>query len=149
MLGIRLGYYTEDPITAWEIDSLVDFSEGLTVKFVARFVPVVTQGKTLDESQTDEWIANSYDKACPIYEKRLEGHGKRFLAGDKITIADFKAFAHFIQTSDINRASPCSREALDKINACVAKYPHVQRWVDYMKQECNAYITTNRVPTLV
>ena len=27
MLGIRLGYYTEHPMTAWCIDSLVDFME--------------------------------------------------------------------------------------------------------------------------
>ena len=26
-LGIRCGYYTDDPMTAWAIDSLVDFAD--------------------------------------------------------------------------------------------------------------------------
>ena len=29
MLGIRHGYYSDDPLTCWAIDSLVDFMEDL------------------------------------------------------------------------------------------------------------------------
>ena len=29
MLGIRCGYYSEDPMICWAIDSLIDFHEGL------------------------------------------------------------------------------------------------------------------------
>ena len=70
MLGIRLGYYSEDPMTAWAIDSLVDFAEDHQGKFVGFVFPAVMGGQ-LDLSKAEEWIESSYGKVIPIYEKRL------------------------------------------------------------------------------
>ena len=44
MLGIRLGYYTEDPMTAWAIDSILDFIEDHMGKLVAYIQPAVMGG---------------------------------------------------------------------------------------------------------
>ena len=41
MFGIRLGYYTEDPDTAYEIDSIMDFVEDLTDVFFEYPLPAV------------------------------------------------------------------------------------------------------------
>ena len=43
MLGIRLGYYSDDPMICFAIDSIVDFMEGLQPKFAGYLLPV-TQG---------------------------------------------------------------------------------------------------------
>ena len=132
MLGIRLGYYTEDPIQAWRIDSLLDFAEGKQMDFVKYLFPAL-KGKPFDEATVDPWIENTFAVVLPVYEKRLEEHGKRFLAGDMITIVDFKAFQHWIICTDINPASKLPQVAFDKINALVAKFPNTQRWVNTMK----------------
>ena len=41
VLAIRLGYYTEDPMIAYNIDSLVDFAGDLHLKFADYLMPVV------------------------------------------------------------------------------------------------------------
>ena len=99
-----------------------------------------------DESKADEWVTNTFGKVCPVYEKRLAGHGKRFLAGDKLSIADFKCFGHWIGYTDLNPATPIQAETLGKVAQCVAKYPNVSKWVETMKQELANYLP-KRVPT--
>ena len=142
MLGIRLGYYSEDAMTIWAIDSLVDFAEDNQGKFGTWVLPT-TQGAQIDMSKEAEWLAGGYGKVIPIYEKRLAAHGKRFLAGtDRPTIADFKAFQHNIGFSDVNPATPIPRETLDKINNMIAASPAYARWVDAMKQELANYLPT-------
>ena len=92
MLGIRLGYYTDDPMTAWAIDSLVDFVEDNRGGHDAFFAPILGGGQP-EESQGDTFVASYFAKVLPIIERRLAAHGKNFLAGtDRPTIADFKAF---------------------------------------------------------
>ena len=41
VLAIRLGYYTDDPMIAYNIDSLVDFAGDLHLKFADYLMPVV------------------------------------------------------------------------------------------------------------
>ena len=115
-------------------------------KFVGFLFPT-TRGAELDESKVPDWIKNSYGAVCAIYEKRLAEHGKRFLTGDKLTIADFKAFQHWITASDCNKGTKVPQNILDQVNAEVAKHPNVQRWVNNMKQELATYLASGRVPT--
>lgn len=42
-LAIRLGYYCEDPLIAWNIDSLLDYINDMTAK-KALYVGVILQG---------------------------------------------------------------------------------------------------------
>ena len=109
--------------------------------------PFFFKGIMPDPAKADEWIAQSFDVVCPVYEKRLAEHGKRYLAGDKLSIADFKCFAHFISFGDSNKATILAPETLEKINACTAKYPNVSRWIANMKGELGDYIANRRVPT--
>ena len=134
MLGIRYGYYTDDPNTAWAIDSLVDFAESNQPKFGGFVYQSAANNKPMDESDADGWIERSWGTTVPVYEKRLAEHGKKFIGGtDSPTIADFKCFQHNLGFTDCNVASPISRETLDKINAKFAQYPHYSRWVETMK----------------
>ena len=93
MLGIRLGYYTDDPMTAWAIDSMVDYADEMISKCNDWIMPAVFGGN-IDETKTDQWFAEYWDKIIPVIEARLNDHGRKFIAGtNRPTIADFKCFA--------------------------------------------------------
>ena len=93
MLGVRHGYYSDDPMTAWKIDSLVDFMEDKQGPHAALYLPLFGGATAIDPAHVDPWFANFWDKVIPVLEARLSEHGKKFLAGtDRPTIADFKAF---------------------------------------------------------
>lgn len=146
MLGIRLGYYTDDPMTAWAIDSLVDFVEDNRGGHDRFFDPVLGGG-TPDESQGDTFVNNYWNKVLPIVERRLTAHGKNFLAGtDRPTIADFKAFQMHMSTIDPNSpACVVPPSVLAKVNAVIDKHPNYKRWMMAMKQELADYMA-NRPP---
>ena len=104
MLGVRHGYYSQDPMTCWAIDSLVDFIEDHMGPAMSIYLPVFG-GKPFDESLAPAWFEKFWDKVLPVLEARLSGHGKKFLAGtDRPTIADFKAFQTVICNLDSNSA---------------------------------------------
>jgi glutathione S-transferase len=108
MLGIRCGYYSEDPMTAWCIDSIVDFCEDKQGAHTALYAPMLGNNP-IDEGMADKWFADFWDKVIPVLETRLSGHGKKFIAGtDRPTIADFKAFQTVFMNLESNRGCALS-----------------------------------------
>ena len=100
MLGVRLGYYTTDPNTAWAIDSIVDFVEDLQPKFAGWLFPAVQGGQLEAGEGADQWIADYWDKVIPVIDARLAAHGKPFIGGtDRPTIADFKAIQTVVSSN--------------------------------------------------
>ena len=134
MLGIRLGYYTDDPMTAWNIDSIVDFVEDNRSGHDNFFNPVLGGGAP-QESEGDNLVNGWCMKVFPVIERRLAAHGKTFIAGtDRPTIADFKAFQLHMSTIDPQSPAnvvPPSVQA--KVEAAIAKHPTYSRWVMAMK----------------
>ena len=53
MLGIRYGYYTTDPMIAWQIDSLVDYSQEIYSKF-AEFVWIAMPASNAHDGLPDD-----------------------------------------------------------------------------------------------
>ena len=140
MLGIRLGYYSDDAMIAWQIDSMVDFAEDLQPKYGGYISPVVFGGQ-IDESKGDEWIANFWAKIIDVMEKRLASHGKKFIAGtDTPTIADFKCFQSCIGIIPENPAMAIPQSVLTKVNNLINQNVNYKRWLDVMKQELGPYI---------
>ena len=74
-LAIRLGYYHEDPMICWNIDSLMDFMEDMQSKKSAYMSPILG-GQPVGLEGSDEWCANYYDKIISIVEARMNSHGK-------------------------------------------------------------------------
>ena len=84
-LGRKYGYYPEDPETAWKIDSTVDAVEDyLNAYFKFNFEKDEANKAILKEA----WL-----KMLPVWvnaiEKRITSNGGKYVAGEKITIADF------------------------------------------------------------
>ena len=144
MLGVRLGYYSEDPMTCWAIDSIVDFVEDLQPKYVGYLFPAITGGAVSEDAST--WFADYWDKVIPVIEARIAGHGKTFIAGtDRPTIADFKAFQTVISGTSINPACVVPESVRAQLEQKFAASPNYQRWVDAMKGELASYLP-NRPP---
>ena len=55
VLGIRLGYYSEDPMTMWAIDSLCDWMEDKADDFYDYLMPIMMGGEMKEEG-SDRWI---------------------------------------------------------------------------------------------
>ena len=91
MLGMRHGYYTQDPLTAGRIDSLCDWIEDFCeqgYKYIFAQVGVMPP-----EKGEPEVILGYYDRKLPLIEARLAASGKPYVGGtDAPTIADFKVF---------------------------------------------------------
>lgn len=123
MLGIRFGYYTDDPMVAYKIDSIVDFAEDLFGKCNGWLLPAVLGGE-IDMSKEDEWFDNYWKKLLPVLEARLSEHSKKFIAGtDRPTIADFKCFANVSRASSMNGATAVQPATLAKLDALIVTYP--------------------------
>ena len=136
MLGIRLGYYHDDPMTCWQIDSIVDFMEDMMVPHMKPFMPMLGGG-AFDESCVDsDWMPNFWGKMISVLSKRLQGHGKQFLAGtDRPTIADFKAYQTIDKSLDANVARPYQGATADKVKSAIAADASFARWVAAMQKE--------------
>jgi glutathione S-transferase len=125
-LGQTHGYWTKDPKEAWIIDSTMDsvndeLSKIATMKFCqddeekkALFFDYLTKG-------LPQWLS--------IMEKRLAG--KKFVVGDRITIADFclGAFLHSVHANPENPASCTYKHVLKE-------YPAVTAYIATMGKEC-------------
>ena len=82
-VGKQFGYYPADHLEAWQADALVDY----TNDFIAKLYPTHYHKKN-DEESIAEYKKNITTMSA-FYEKHLKDHGKNFIAGDKITTADF------------------------------------------------------------
>ena len=106
------------------------------------FAPMLGGG-AFDEACVDsDWMPNFWGKVIPVLSKRLQGHGKKFLAGtDRPTIADFKAFQTVVVSLDANTARPYSAETVTKVKSAIAADQSFARWVAAMDQETSANVT--------
>jgi len=79
-LGMRLGYYHEDPLKCWAIDSLIDYVEDLHTKFAEYILPVM-EGDGLTDKDGQIWLDEYWNRLIPVLENRLAEHGQSFVAG--------------------------------------------------------------------
>ena len=116
MLGVRHGYYSDDPLTCWKIDSLVDFMEDHQAPHAKLYLPFFGGATSIDPALVDPWFDNFWNKVIPVLDARLAEHGKKFLAGtDRPTIADFKAFQTVIMNLDSNTACVLTPEIRSRL----------------------------------
>lgn len=149
VLGIRHGYYTEDPMIAYNIDSLVDFQEDIIGKFVGFFQPVLGGGEPGSGGVDKEaFMTGFWDKQIGIVQNRMAAHGKPFVAGTAApTIADFKLFAQpSVAFARTNPSCIVSQELQDEIQAKIDAAPQYKAWFDRMAQELSAYLAAEQRP---
>ena len=149
MLAIRHGYYSEDPMIAYAIDSLMDFHEDIIGKFVGFCQPALG-GAELGSGAVDKeaFLTGYWDKQIGVVQGRLAAHGKNFAAGtDRPTAADFKlAGQSALAFTDANPATPIPAELQAEIQAKIDAAPEYKAWLDRMKQENAAFYAKEQRP---
>jgi len=142
MLAIRHGYYSDKPMIIHNIDSIVDFAEGLMKPWSTYTAPLLGGGALADDEKADEFINKYVKELVRVVGARLDGHGKKFIAGtDRPTIADFKAFTNLSTAmSDMNPASAFPESVQTKIKSTCMAHDGFKRWVMGMKQECSTLL---------
>ena len=142
VLGIRLGYFTEDPMIAYNIDSLIEYMGGMQQKMISYMLPNVKGGAALDPAAADKWCADFWDQALPLLEARLAGHGKTYIGGtDRVTIADLKSCQCLLSTV-WNPTTPIPSSVIDMLNQKFTQYPNFNRWAQNMRQVLDSYINS-------
>ena len=109
---------------AWLIDSTIDFISTEIVKIT----PLVFAKNFSEESH--KAAANFGQTVGAFFERQLKEHGKDFLCGDKLTIADFAVMANF-HAFVYNEDSMAPADWRAKISAEVEKF---ELWTAYMKR---------------
>ena len=97
-------------------------------------------------AQDDEKFVAYYDKMVPFLEKRLEEHGRKYIAGtDTLTIADLKVYQGFTAILD-NIQNPAPDYLKDYARGRVNLASNLKRYLDNLKQEMTGWMQ-NRVNT--
>lgn len=136
-LGRTYGYYPENPEVAYKIDSTIDAVEDyLGAYFKFNFESNEEKKAIFKEN----WL-----KMFPIWvkaiEKRLEANGGKYIAGDKITIADF-ALAYVGFGLLLNEANPHYAETWELIK----DHEILKKYANGLKEDLAARLSTRPTP---
>ena len=136
-LGRTYGYYTENPEAAYKIDSTIDAVEDyLGAYFKFNFESNEEKKAIFKEN----WL-----KMFPIWvkaiEKRIEANGGKYVAGDKITIADF-ALAYVGFGLLLNEANPHYAETWELIK----DHEILKKYANGLKEDLGAHLSTRPTP---
>jgi len=138
-LGIRHGYYPEDPMCAYEVDSLMDFMEDL-YPVHRKYIMPMFMGQPITGGH-EEVMKNCYCRIFDAIETRMNTHGKKFVAGtDRPTIADFKLFAPLCSLGKLNPMSAYPEECKEMMAQKAHEKPGVMRWIMTMKEELATHL---------
>lgn len=136
-LGRTYGYYPENPEVAYKIDSAIDAVEDyLGAYFKFNFESNEEKKAIFKEN----WL-----KMVPIWvkaiEKRLEANGGKYIAGDKITIADF-ALAYVGFGLLLNEANPNYADTWELIK----DHEILKKYANGLKEDLGARLSTRPTP---
>jgi glutathione S-transferase len=134
-LGRQHGYYPQDLETAYTVDSTIDAVEDY---FGAYFKFNFESNEEKKAVFKENWL-NLIPVWITAIEKRLEG--KRFITGDKLTIADFALGAVGLNLL-LNEANPHYAETLPLIKDREV----LKKYAGNLKEELGAYLVSRPQP---
>jgi len=136
-LGRTYGYYPNEAELAWKIDSTIDAVEDY---FAAYFKFNFESNEEKKAIFKEAWLKN-----LPIWvaaiEKRLEANGGKYIAGDKITIADFALGAVAFNLL-LNEANPHYAETMPFIK----DHEVLKKYANGLKEDLGAHLSTRPTP---
>jgi len=101
--------YSMDPTVCWAIDSAMEYIEDCFSETGGPIIKSWFACKGINEEAQAAYIKR-LDKVSAFVDRRMTGHGKRFLAGtDNVTIADCK-LAHIYYGTIYNDHFCCTPE---------------------------------------
>ena len=137
-LGIKYGYYPQnDAELAWRIDSTLDSYEDV---FQAYYKAAFASS----EEAKAEGFKNYYENALPnwfkVLEKRIKDNGsKKYIAGEKISIADFSlgawAYNTYLNEQNANWGG---------IGEVAMKFPVVDAYFKGLNEDLKGRLSTRK-----
>ena len=128
MVGMRTNQYGTDSNTTWAIDSVMEAVEDNMKHYGPYLMKQVFGGGKAGQEEVDS-LCTFLGNLCELVERRLNGHGKKYVAGDKLTVADCKVAAMFF-CSVYNENMPMAPEHREAAKATIAKYPKAQQYFE-------------------
>jgi glutathione S-transferase len=136
-LGRTYGYYPNEAELAWKIDSTIDAVEDYLAAYFKFNFESNEEKKAIFK---ENWLKN-----MPIWvsaiEKRLEANGGKYIAGDKITIADFALGAVAFNLL-LNEANPHYAETMPFIK----DHEVLKKYANGLKEDLGAHLSTRPTP---
>ena len=133
-VGRQYGYYPPEYHDQWACDSLVDWSND----FLGQVAKIVFFEKRFD-SEGEKDFLEIVSKMTAYLAKKLSAHGKDFLIGDKITIADFHV-ASILFSATRNEGFAGGKAWCDKAKAVIAANSVVNGWHSRMEKQLEEYL---------
>ena len=128
MVGNRSGLYSDDPETAWAMDSILEAVEDNMEHYGKYLVPQVFKNGQADKAAVDE-LCLFYSNLCKLVERRLTAHGKKYLVGEKPSVADCKLISVFYN-SVYNDNMPMGVDHREKAKQTIAQFPNSQQYLE-------------------
>ena len=136
-VGLKYGYYpAQDPEACWRIDSTLDSLNDVSAAFY--------KAAFADEASKPELFKAFFGNTLPawlnVLDKRLHSNSsKKYIVGNKITIADF-SLAAWAYSTYLNEKS----EAKDQIAPLVAAHPDLDAYFRGLGDELKGHLETRR-----
>ena len=131
-LGREHGYYGGSTQETYEVDYIM---ENITDMGAPTFTVFMADEVTPEAIKT---AVETIDWYLGVFEKKLAGHGKTYLTGEKITIADFALFA-FISMSALNKGLKHA-DVGEGVRNAIAHHPHLKAWSTHLEGLFQEYL---------
>lgn len=140
LLGNKYGYYPQEPMRAWRIDSTLDcIGDLLNAYYKAAFAPVSEEEK---KELFKAFYEGAFTKWVAVINKRVsENTNHKYIVGETLTIADF-SLAAIAYSTFYNDANP-SKDVQAEI---VAKYPVAEAYFKGLGEILKEHLST-RTPS--
>jgi glutathione S-transferase len=125
--GKKHGFYSEDPYTAWRMDSYIDSIMDIMNGF---YKFAFEQNEEKKKADAETYFTTIFPAWMNVIEKRFAANDSPHHAvGDKVTIADF-ALCGWMFGTPLNEGSPLCGQ----FKEIVAKFPLVSAYLTHTKE---------------
>ena len=125
-LATTNGYYPKDALTAYKADKVIDYFNSLLETWIPQFF----KPESVDQQKFKEMMEMVAGRIC----EDLQQHGKPYMCGDKISVADFTAFG-ILATWLLNDKFAFKSYVDAGRDEMMQKFPLFAAWMMLMKKE--------------
>ena len=142
MLGKLHGYYPEDPIQAWRVDSILDANRDIQEKYWdVQFASYKGLDKEATQKLLDKYISKILPGFLEVMQKRVAKNGdSKLMVGESITLADIDS-AHVAFTYLLNETNEYYKEQ----SAVLEQFPQLKAYYQNLHDNVFKEYFENRV----